>query len=345
MSYPINLRLLNRQAEPTAVMQQTPFGAQGSAMPISGLIRSPEQNPRTPTYLPGDSRFGIFGSPMLRPSSPAARMGENTTPPDGGPLALPLAGGNSQPANGPNITDLAPNVRRSFDYEGATDAILGKPEKQSPWKSIAAVLGPALMAASGNQQGANMFINSMNQRRQHNQQFRQDVIRDLVMKRLTDAQASDEAYYRDTAPFSSGRDRLRWDPETNQTAMLHKGEQDFEAYANALDLVPGSDEYFNAVEDYVLRANGPAAFERNKQIDDYRTGNDLRIEGARQNNRVDLEGIRQGNRVNLRQTPTYRDTHGAPARQSSSRASSAPTATDANGNTVRWDGKQWVPVK
>jgi len=57
---------------------------------------------------------------------------------------------------------------------------------------------------------------------------------------------------------------------------------------------PGTEEYNDAMADYVLRTAGP-------------TANDGRqfLENLRQHNRLAMEGERQQNRLQLRQTPTY----------------------------------------
>jgi hypothetical protein len=298
-------------------------------------------SPGTIGDLPAPGAISGFGGGTWNAdgaqATPVQRTVGDVVPP------RPAPSGPSGPT-GPLINQLAPNVRQSFDYDKAADTILGPQKKPSTLQAIGQILLPALMAYRGNQQGANQMISSMANAKEYDRRYRQETVADLIKGRIRDAQASDDAYYRDTAPFTSGRDRLRWNPETGRTEMLHKGEQDFEAYAKALGLEEGTDPYFGALEDYVLRANGPSALERNKELDSFRTGNDVRLENLRQSNRSALEGQRQGNRVSLRQTPTYRDTHGAPARQSSG-GSRSVTATDANGNTVRWDGKQWVPVK
>ncbi|MDZ7895432.1 MAG: hypothetical protein U5M50_11035 [Sphingobium sp.] len=98
--------------------------------------------------------------------------------------------------------------------------------------------------------------------------------------------------------FMSGRDRIRLDPETGQSAVVYDGPTDFQEYADLMGLEPGTEDYRNAMQDFVLRSNGPTA----------------------QAGRVDLEGVRQGNRVALRSLPTYAQTHPRPSssRQGSS---------------------------
>jgi len=91
--------------------------------------------------------------------------------------------------------------------------------------------------------------------------------------------------------FMSGRDRIRLDPETGQSAVVYDGPTDFQEYADLMGLEPGTEDYRNAMQDFVLRSNGPTA----------------------QAGRIDLEGVRQGNRMALRQTPTYANLHPRPA--------------------------------
>jgi hypothetical protein len=126
---------------------------------------------------------------------------------------------------------------------------------------------------------------------------------------------------------------------------------DGEQYAAAQGFEPGSPEYATALQDYTLRGNGPTAFGFDRQLDDVRTGNDIRLEGTRQTgrlgleglrqqNRMGLEGARQGNRLQLRTVPQAR----APGFSSPHRAA-RPTATGPNGQKVEWDGHQWVPAQ
>jgi hypothetical protein len=88
----------------------------------------------------------------------------------------------------------------------------------------------------------------------------------------------------------------------------------YEQYAAALGNARGTPGFNTAVTDYVLRSNGPTALSNDKAIDDYRTGNRVRMEGVRQGHREKLEGIRHGNRITARQTPSYRDLNPPPPR-------------------------------
>ena len=131
---------------------------------------------------------------------------------------------------------------------------------------------------------------------------------------------------------------VQYDPNSGGVNEVYDGAEDFETYAETQGLEPGTQEYFDAVQDYVLKGDGPAAYERDQGLDDYRTGNRLKIEGARQGNRESLEGIRQRNRVTTRGLPTYRDANPRPG------GKARPTATGPNGQKVEWDGSAWVGV-
>lgn len=94
--------------------------------------------------------------------------------------------------------------------------------------------------------------------------------------------------------FMSGEDRVSYNPVSGESQMLYDAPEDFQTYADATGLEPGTDEYNDAMADFVLRSAGP-------------TANDGRqfLENLRQQNRLSMEGERQKNRMQLRQTPTY----------------------------------------
>jgi hypothetical protein len=177
-------------------------------------------------------------------------------------------------------------------------------------------------------------------------------------------------------PFTIGHNRLQFDPSTGKVATLYHGNADFQDYAAAQGFEPGTPEYTNAAQDFILRGNGRSAMEYDQQLDDTRTDNRVRLEGvqqddrmgleqsrqagrtglegmrqrgrmglegARQGDRIGLEGIRQTNRMGLHGAPTYRDTHGLPPRQGGGRGS-MPSATGANGQKIHYDAGQgkWI---
>ena len=102
-----------------------------------------------------------------------------------------------------------------------------------------------------------------------------------------------------------------------------------EQYADSLGYEPGSNDYTTALQDYTLRANGPTAFGYDKQLDDYRTGNDIKVEGVRFGNRQAMEAQRQQGRADLRSQPTYRDLNAPPPRRTAARENLPVISTPA----------------
>lgn len=90
--------------------------------------------------------------------------------------------------------------------------------------------------------------------------------------------------------FMSGKDRVAYDPTTNESNVIYDGPEDYQNYADTLGLSPDDEGYDAAVKDFVLRGNGPTALE----------------------GRQSLEGARQQNRMTLRSTPTYANLHPTP---------------------------------
>lgn len=135
---------------------------------------------------------------------------------------------------------------------------------------------------------------------------------------------------------------------------------DGEQYAAAQGLEPGSMDYRTALQDYTLRGNGPTAFGFDRQLDDVRTQNDIRLEGTRQagrlglegfrqQNRIGLEGTRQGNRMAARSAPTYRDLNPSAPRIGAAgrpRAAGRIAVNPKTGEKMQLtNDNRWVPVK
>lgn len=94
--------------------------------------------------------------------------------------------------------------------------------------------------------------------------------------------------------FMSGEDRVSYNPVNGESQMVYDAPEDFQLYADQMGFEPGSDDYNDAMADYVLRTSGPTA----------QTGRQY-LENLRQQNRLAVEGQRQKNRLQLRSTPTY----------------------------------------
>ncbi len=112
--------------------------------------------------------------------------------------------------------------------------------------------------------------------------------------------------------FMSGEDRVSYNPLSGESQVLYDAPEDFQLYADQMGFEPGTEEYNDAMADYVLRTAGP-------------TANDGRqfLENLRQQNRLSMEGERQKNRMQLRQTPTYLQANPRPS--GGSRGSGKPT--------------------
>ncbi|NML95463.1 hypothetical protein [Novosphingobium olei] len=235
----------------------------------------------------------------------------------------------------------------TFDYE-ATQAALMPPRKGSKLvqtlADIAGVLGPALMAASGDGAGASAGIAALNARRQEASRRQWDTNRMLAEWKHQDWARQNAADLDASQPFTLGRSRYQYDPNSGETSMLQHEPADFEDYAAAMGYEPGSPQYVQAAQDYILRGNGPTAVGLDMSLDNHRTNNRATLENLRQQNRLRYQQQGIAGRVQVKSAPTYRDTHPLPQRGGGRSAASAPTATGPNGQKVMWNGSAWVPA-
>jgi hypothetical protein len=209
---------------------------------------------------------------------------------------------------------LGHSMRQPFDYDKAMEVLAGNQKKPKDWQIAVAILGDAMASVGGHQPYA---VQSLVGRRNAQQERLQEAAAQLMKWRYSDYSRQNEADLQAANPFTIGRDRVMYDPASGQAKTIYDGAEDFELYAEELGLEPGTEEYFAAVEDFVLRSAGPSAHSRDLEMDDHRTGNDERLEGVRhenrasmeslrQRNRVGMEGVRQGNRLEVRATPPAR---------------------------------------
>lgn len=219
------------------------------------------------------------------------------------PLDTPLQS-NVMPGDQPGIPDLPrmPGVKGpgAFSQGGKGWQIMG-------------IIGDAMQAMGGGRPTYMPYVQGIED------QVRQDKARLAEMQERARIEASKPDF------FTVGRNRVRFDPTTNQAQTIYEAPADFEEYAGVLGLQPGTDEYNEAVQDYVLRSNGPTAQEGRADL-----------EGVRQDNRVSLEGIRQGNRLSLRQTPTFANLHPRPT--------ASRGAGGSRGGAPRTTGNVYAPI-
>ena len=212
---------------------------------------------------------------------------------------------------------LGGSMRQPFDYEKAIATLAGEQRKPKDWQKVLAVVGDVATSLGG---GSPYAVRTM-MAHQQAQQDRVQRARETILGWQHDAYSDQRrADLRAANPFTIGRDRLAYDPATGETSVLYRGPQDFQLYAEELGLEPGSEEYFKAVEDYVLKSNGPSAYDRNVSLDDHRTANDASLERQRFDNRRSMEQVRQSNRRGM---VDYRNANPPPSR--SRRGSPRPT--------------------
>lgn len=306
--------------------------------------------------------MGMIGSRAMKPMTPPAVLSEGFQMPgvisgygggtfnmDGTQAAAPEPRPESQPAAhglGPQWMPQLPAGNRSGIIGGyASPNIDGTPmtfdgvkpakpqgqggffRKGGPWVDVLGAIGDSL---SGTSSYANSKMQRMQMEQQHAKslQDRQWQIEDRNFK------ASQPEY------FTSGRNRVKFNPLTGDSQVVYNGPEDFDEYATALGMEPGSDEYEQAVTDYVLRGHGPTALGYDRQLDDYRTANDRT-----------LETLRANNRSRIRQIPTYRDKNPAPVRPRQSAAPAVKATNPKTGETIslnsrgQWVDKNGIPVK
>jgi hypothetical protein len=209
---------------------------------------------------------------------------------------------------------LGGSMREPFDYQAALARLSGEKPKIKDWQKVVALVADTLAGAGGRE--GNTYSSLM--ARQNDYEERSRKAEETVLGwQYKDHERRHEADLRAANPFTIGRDRVLYDPASGQANVIYDGAEDFELYAQELGLEPGSPEYFQAVEDFVLRSSGPSAHERDIQLDDHRTGNDRSLESLRYGNRMGLEDLRQRNR---RGVIDYRNDNPPPR----SRGSGAP---------------------
>lgn len=128
--------------------------------------------------------------------------------------------------------------------------------------------------------------------------------------------------FRPRQTFDQGADRVEYDPQSGRTSTVHRGMTGGEQYARGLGYQPGSEKWNQAVQDAELGANGPTAFGYKDQLADQA----------------------QGYRMQTRSTPTWGQRNPRPTAPRSSRGggSARPTARDASGRKIEWNGSDWV---
>ena len=302
----------------------SPFGG--------GNIPSPYQ-PTTANIGPANDQ----GSPNAALLSAAMR---SIGP--GGPMSLPDMGpmtvGNEQ------ITMPPPSPHRSFfmaDGTGTGNRILG-------------AIGDGLLGWAG-QPGT--YAKTMEARHQEQTAFERGEVQ--YQRRRADELTDRAADANKVQYFSGNEDRVAYDPSTGTARTLYDAPTAPQAYATTLGLTPGSPAYSSAIKDYVLRSNGPTAFEGRDalQTDRYgfmsqlqaprlansRRNTDARTSASIANNMRTTAATQRG------QTMTDARTRGSAAYQGRSGrgggGNAAAIATGPNGHQIVVKGGRWVDAQ
>ena len=218
---------------------------------------------------------------------------------------------------------------------------------------IAGIIGDALAGAAG-QPG--MYARTMEQRRQEQSAFERGEVQ--YQRRRAD-DLTDRATEANKPQFFSGNeDRVMFDPTTGTTRTLYDAPTPAQNYATTLGYAPGTPTYSKAIEDYVLRSNGPTAFQGRDALQTERYGmmgqlqaprlatsrrnTDARTNASIANNMRTTAATQRG------QTMTDSRTRGSAAYQGlgGKRGGGAPAvATGPNGHQIVVRNGRWVDAQ
>lgn len=212
---------------------------------VGGNIPSPYQ-PAMTNIGPANDQ-GSPNAALLSAAMRSAGPGGAMSVPDMGPMTV----GNEQ------ITMPPRKPHHSFfmaDGTGTGNRILG-------------MIGDGLLGAAG-QPGT--YAKTMEARRQDQTAFERGEVQ--YQRRRADDLTDRAADANKVQYFSGNEDRVAYDPSTGTARTLYDAPTAPQAYATTLGLTPGSPAYSSAIKDYVLRSNGPTAFEGRDALQTERYG-------------------------------------------------------------------------
>lgn len=238
-----------------------------------------------PPFDLGDIGFGGIQrrNPLtLLPANPGALLAGAVDEPPAMPSAMDTSPPGLPPANMPGGNQPTPIVPADTrpDYSTMLREALGPRPELHGFRKVASILGPALMAATGNQAGAAAMIEGLRRPGEDYDRRMQEGGLDAVKWRRAD----DEARRKQNEPqyFSGSEDRVRYDPSAGTAERIYDAPQDFEDYAAAQGAQQGTQDYYDAVDDYVLRGNGPTAFKYDRDLETLRQAGRASLEAGRQ---------------------------------------------------------------
>ena len=306
------------------------------------LVKRPVRSSASGELLsPLDSQVGL--SQVLQNALPSQSPG---------PLApvsadLMAAATNVAPYMSPqlpsasNLPQIAPHHKFfTDDGTGTGNRILG-------------MIGDGLLGAAG-QPGT--YAKTMEARHQEQTAFERGEVQ--YQRRRADELTDRAADANKVQYFSGNEDRVAYDPSTGTARTLYDAPTAPQAYATTLGLTPGSPAYSSAIKDYVLRSNGPTAFEGRDalQTDRYgfmsqlqaprlansRRNTDARTSASIANNMRTTAATQRG------QTMTDARTRGSAAYQGRSGrggGGAAAVAVGPNGHRIVVKGGRWVDAQ
>lgn len=287
--------------------------------------------------LPDNQEGGLAGiSRMISDAGPASprhqTLGEFVS-------KQPINAGMSpadqiaNPANGQTMGSVA---NRGGLIGSGRRQMLQRPEAPAPEKrskhifgkrgigwDIMGVVGDALAMNSG---GQPIYARQQQQQRALKAQQAKTLADrqwqyDMAMQKRDWQTQDDEAKRNAPQPFMSNGDRVIFNPVTGQAEKVYDGQEAFEDYAEALGYEPGTPEYFEAVQDAMLKSSGPTAHGFDVQMDNVRTNNDIRYKGV----------------------PTYRQQNPAPRAGGGRRGRSRPVKVKSGEQSITTaDGRKQV---
>lgn len=289
-----------RRMTPEDIMRERAIAARQMQTDYSP-IQSPWQGlARVADQVTGALRDKEARKASERNAADSATIAQLLANPD---MAVAPQGRGIVPVDVPPSSAAPTNPTMSLDEPPSIDQA---PPPPSDWRQTVAVDPVAQALVAGTEQ-ENQIARALSARPQNvatpTQMYRPS---DAIIAALTNPYLDQnvrsfadrlwQQEYEQSKPqfFMSGEDRVSYNPVSGESQMLYDAPEDFQLYADQMGLEPGSEEYNDAMADYVLRTAGPTA----------NAGREY-LEGLRQQNRLSMEGERQKNRMQLRQTPTY----------------------------------------
>lgn len=287
-------------------------------------------------------RPGYFGVDPI--ASPILGMAQNP----GSVMAAPLAPAKPKVNLGGVLADALSGFAGQPGQSAPLRASVAGPgyEKPRGWKLAAGIFADAMSGLAG-QPG--QFAPMMERRRQEQTAFERGE--EQYRRRRSDELADRMAEANKPQFFSGNEDRIAYDPTTGTTRTLYDAPTDAETYANTLGYEPATPQYGQAIQDYVLRSNGPTAFESRFGLEAQRNDGRQALQterlGVTQRGQdlANSRGIR-GQDIASRDRQRGQDMRPKPKPKAIGGAGDGAIARNPKtGERMKLIGGKWVPIK